>query len=184
MQRGHSAERYGPLPMLLHWVVVVLIIAQVALANVAEDLPDGIEKLAAISRHKSIGVLVLLLALVRIGWKLANPGPRLPAGLPAWQRRGAAASHGLLYLLLVLQPLSGWMMSSAKNYPVSFFGAFQLPGLVAPSEGAYEFAHEAHEILGTLLLVTALVHAAAALYHHFVLKDDVLRRMLPGSARK
>lgn len=181
MQWRNSAERYGALPMLAHWLVVALIIAQYALASVAEDLPDGLEKLAVLSRHKSIGILVLLLALLRIGWKLANPGPRPPAGLPAWQLRAAAASHGLLYVLLVLQPLSGWMMSSAKNYPVSFFGWFGLPALVAPGEGAYEFAHEAHEVLATLLLLVALVHAGAALYHHFWLKDGVLRRMLPGS---
>jgi cytochrome b561 len=179
MQLGNSAERWGPVSKLLHWSIVALIIAQFVLAEAAEDLPDGIEKLATLARHKSIGMLILGLALARIAWRLASPGPKSSPTWPKWQRTASGMSHGLLYLLVLLQPLSGWLMSSAANYPVSFFGWFQFPNLLSASEQAAEFFEEFHEVLATGLLVVAIVHALAALYHHFLLKDEVLRRMLP-----
>jgi cytochrome b561 len=183
MQWTNTTERYGAVSKTLHWVVVALIITQVVLANAAEGLPNGVEKLATLAQHKSIGMLILLLALARIAWRLLSPGPRMPAAAPAWQRAAAGASHGLLYLLLVLQPLSGWLMSSTKNYPVSFFGWFQFPDLVGASEVWHERLEEIHEFIGVAIIAVALLHAAAALYHHFVLRDSVLRRMLPGAGR-
>jgi cytochrome b561 len=183
MQWTNTTERYGAVSKTLHWVVVALIITQVVLANAAEGLPNGVEKLATLAQHKSIGMLILLLALARIAWRLLSPGPRMPAAAPAWQRAAAGASHGLLYLLLVLQPLSGWLMSSTKNYPVSFFGWFQFPDLVGASELWHERLEEIHEFIGVAIIAVALLHAAAALYHHFVLRDSVLRRMLPGAGR-
>lgn len=183
MQWMNSTERYGAVSRTLHWLVVALIITQVVLAKTAEGLPNGIEKLATLSQHKSIGMLVLMLALARIAWRLFSPGPRAPSGSPAWQRAAAGASHGLLYLLLLLQPLTGWLMSSTKNYPVSFFGWFQFPDLVGASEVWHERLEEIHEFLAGTIIAIAVLHAAAALYHHFVLRDGVLRRMLPGLGR-
>jgi cytochrome b561 len=179
MQLGNSAERWGPVSKLFHWSIVVLIIAQFILAAAAEDLPDGIEKLVILARHKSVGLTILVLAVARLGWRLSSPGPKASPDWPKWQRSAASMSHGLLYLLIFLQPLSGWLMSSSKNYPVSFWGWFQLPDLIAPSEAAFDLFHELHEVLATAIIVVAVVHTAAALYHHFLLKDDVLRRMLP-----
>jgi cytochrome b561 len=179
MALGNSAESWGAVSKLLHWTIVALIIAQLILASAADDMPDGIEKLAMLARHKSVGMVVLVLAVLRIVWRLSNPGPRPSPAWPKWQRAASGMSHGLLYLLIFLQPLSGWLMSSSKNYPVSLFGWFQFPDLIQPSERAFEFFHELHEILATTLIVVAVVHIVAALYHHFVMKDDVLRRMLP-----
>jgi cytochrome b561 len=183
MQWTNSAERYGAISRTLHWLVVALIITQVVLGKIAEDMPIGVEKLATLSQHKSIGMLVLVLALARIGWRLFSPGPRAPSESPAWQRAAAGASHGLLYVLLVLQPVTGWLMSSTKNYPVSFFGWFQFPDLVGASEVWHERLEESHEFLAGTIIAIAVLHAAAALYHHFVLRDGVLRRMLPGLGR-
>lgn len=183
MQLSNSTERYGAISKTLHWLVVVLIITQFILASIAEDLPNGIQKLATVSQHKSVGMLILMLALARIAWRLRSPGPRPPPESPAWQRAAAGASHGLLYLLLVLQPVTGWLMSSTKNYPVSFFGWFQFPDLVGASEVWHERLEEIHEFLAGAIIAIAVLHAAAALYHHFVLKDGVLRRMLPGTGR-
>jgi cytochrome b561 len=179
MQWTNTPSRYGAVAKFLHWSIVILIIAQYVLAEAADELPDGIEKLATISRHKSLGMLVLGLALLRILWKLVSKGQPSPVPMPAWQRAAAAAGHGLLYLLVLAQPISGWMMSSAANYPVSFFGLFQFPAIVGPNPGAHETYEEVHEALFTALLVVAVIHALAALYHHVWLKDDSLRRMLP-----
>jgi cytochrome b561 len=99
--------------------------------------------------------------------------------MPRPQRIAAAAGHGLLYLLILAQPVSGWMMSSAANYPVTFFGLFQFPAIVRPNEGAHEAYEEVHELLFTTIVVVATLHVLAALYHHFIQKDDTLRRMLP-----
>lgn len=179
MQLGNTRDSYGAVAIFLHWAIVILIIAQYVIIESAEDLPDGIEKLSITTQHKSLGMLVLLLVLARIGWKLVNRGKPVPVAMPPWQRISAAAGHGLLYLLILLQPISGWAMSSAANYPVTLFGWFQFPALVAPNHDLHEGLEEVHEVLFYAMVVVAVVHAAAALYHHFLLKDDTLRRMLP-----
>jgi len=179
MQLGNTRDSYGAVAKFLHWAIVILIIAQYVIIESAEDLPDGVEKLSSISLHKSLGMLVLLLVVARIGWRLVNRGKPVPVTMPPWQRISAAAGHGLLYLLILLQPLSGWAMSSAANYPVTLFGWFQFPALVAPNHDLHEGLEEVHEVLFYAMVVIAVVHVAAALYHHFLLKDDTLRRMLP-----
>jgi cytochrome b561 len=170
---------HGAVAKLLHWSIVLLIIAQYVIIEAAEELPDGVEKFAIITRHKSLGMLVLGLALVRITWKFLNGRNPPTVSMPRAQRMAAAAGHGLLYLLLLAQPISGWLMSSAANYPVTFFGLFQFPALVGADPGAHEFYEEVHEALFATLATVAVLHALAAFYHHFRLRDDTLRRMLP-----
>lgn len=178
MPLRNTAEAYGSLSKFLHWAIVLLILPQYFLVEAAEELPDGLEKLQIMTWHKSLGMLVLMLALVRIAWKFINKGAPGPIGND-WQRKAAAAGHGLLYLLILAQPLSGWITSSTGNYPVTFFGWFQFPALVGENHDLHEVMEEVHEVLFFALLTVAAVHVAAALYHHFVLKDGVLRRMLP-----
>jgi cytochrome b561 len=180
MPLRNTQEAYGSLAKFLHWAIVLLIVPQYFLAEAAEELPNGLEKLQLINWHKSLGMLVLLLTLARIGWKIMNRGLPGPVGEP-WQRKAAAAGHGLLYLLVLAQPISGWAMSSAANYPVTLFGWFQFPALVAENHDLHEALEEVHEVLFFVMLAVAVVHIAAALYHHVVLKDGVLRRMLPFS---
>ena len=182
MPLRNTADSYGSLAKFLHWAIVLLIVPQYFLVEAAEELPNGVEKLQLFTWHKSLGMMVLLLALVRIGWKLANRGLPGPVGAP-WQRKAAAASHGLLYLLILAQPLSGWLMSSTANYPVTLFGWFQFPALIGENHELHESLEEVHELLFTLMLVVTAVHIAAALYHHFILRDSVLRRMLPYSPK-
>jgi len=184
MQLRNTADTYGALAKFLHWTIVILIIAQYVIIEAAEELPDGLEKLTMVTRHKSIGMLVLGLALVRIAWKLLNKAQPGPVPMPRPQRIAAAAGHGLLYVLILAQPISGWLMSSAANYPVTFFGWFQFPALVGANEQLHEFYEEVHEFLFSALLVVTVVHVLAALYHHFIRKDDTLRRMLPFRRRR
>jgi cytochrome b561 len=183
MPLRNTAENYGSLARFLHWSIVILVIVQFFLAESADELPDGLEKLRILTWHKSFGMLVLLLASARILWKLANRGRPVPAGT-GLLKKAATAGHGLLYLLILLQPLSGWAMSSAANYPITFFGWFQVPALLATNHDLHERLEGVHEALFYVLVTVAVVHVAAALYHHFFLKDDVLRRMSPLGKRR
>lgn len=179
MQLTNDSSRYGIVAQLFHWSIVALIITQFVLANKADDLPLGPALIATLATHKSIGMTIFGLALLRLIWRWFNPIPELPAATPAWQRLASQASHWALYGLILVTPLFGWLMSSARNFPVSWFGLVTLPDFVEPNREAYEFFHQVHEILATSLLVIALIHAAAALKHHLIDRDNVLRRMLP-----
>jgi cytochrome b561 len=175
----NTDDAYGTVARLLHWIIVVLIILQFVSVSIAEDLPNGIEKLKIMANHKSFGMLILMLAVVRLGWRLANPVPAPPAAIPGWQRLAASGTHWLLYALLFAQPITGWITSTTRNFPVSFFNLFQFPDLIGPNDRLHELFEETHHFLARTILVIAILHATAALYHHFWLKDDVLRRMLP-----
>jgi cytochrome b561 len=182
MSLRNTTEAYGSLSKFLHWAIVLLIIPQYFLAEAAEDVPDGsAEQASILGWHMSLGMTVLLLALVRIAWKVFNKGQPAPLGEVAWQRKSAAIGHGLLYVLILLQPLSGWAMASAAGAPIDLFDSFVFPALVGENHDLHETLEGVHETLFKILLVVALVHVAAALYHHWVLKDGTLRRMLPFS---
>ena len=180
MPLRNSAEAYGSLSKFLHWAIVLLILPQYFIAEAAEHATEGSgDQAALMGWHISIGLLVLILALVRIGWKVVNKGQPAPLGAVVWQRRAAAAGHGLLYLLILAQPLSGWVMASAGGAPVGLFGWFDFPALSGENHDLHETLEDVHEFLFNALLVVAAIHVVAALYHHFVLRDATLRRMLP-----
>lgn len=183
MQLKNSTTRYGAVAMLFHWVIVGLIVTQFVLASQAEDTESLLQKARILTLHKNIGMTIFMLAILRLVWRLANPVPPAPATMPAWQRHLANVSHWGLYALIMLTPLAGWMMSSAKSYSVSYFGYFTFPDLIAPSEERYELFHEVHEILAITILTLAALHILGALKHHFIDKDNVLRRMLPIKLR-
>lgn len=179
MQLKNDESRYGVVAQVFHWTVVVLIIVQFVLANIADDLPLGAAKIAVLARHKSFGITILALVLLRLIWRWLNTVPAEPLDIPQWQRIAARVSHIALYVLLIVTPIAGWLMSSARNFPVSWFGLVTLPDFIAPNRPAYELLHEVHEFLALTLFCVALLHIAAALKHHFVNRDNVLRRMLP-----
>ena len=179
MHAKNSTSQYGAVAQAFHWIIVGLIVTQFILANKEGGLPLGPAKIATLATHKSVGMTIFGLAILRLIWRWMNPVPPMPAGTPGWQRIGAHASHWTLYGLLFIIPLVGWLMSSARNFSVSWFGLFTFPNLIAPDRARYEFLHEAHELLASVLFFVALVHIAAALKHHFIDRDNVLRRMLP-----
>jgi cytochrome b561 len=154
-------------------------VTQFVLAIKADALPLGAAKVAMLARHKSVGITILALAILRLAWRLMNPVPPQPLSMPRWQRVAAHVSHVALYSLILIIPVLGWFMSSARNFPVSWFGLVTLPDFIEPSKAAFEFFRAAHVTLAVTLFVLALVHIAAALKHHFIDRDDVLRRMLP-----
>jgi cytochrome b561 len=170
MPTRSTPTRYGAVAQLFHWVIVALIVTQFVLALTADDLPLGVHKLALLARHKSFGMTILMLASVRLLWRLAHPPPALPADMRPLERIVARGTHAAFYVLLFAMPLTGWMMSSAKNYSVSWFGK---------NERAFELLRTTHDTLAVTLFVISVVHILAALKHHFWNRDDVLLRMLP-----
>jgi cytochrome b561 len=185
MALRNTTHRWGALAQLLHWIVVLCIIAQFTLAFLFDDLPAGSRKLTLLARHKSIGITILMLALLRVLWRWSNQQtPPLPATLKPYERALARLTHVLLYVLLFAAPLSGWLMSSARGFPVSWFGFFTLPDLVPKNRTLYDALVVTHDVLVWSLGTVAVLHLLAALKHHFVLRDDTLRRMLPFTSTK
>ena len=178
MALTNSLTQWGAVSKTLHWLIVVLVIVQYTLAEAVEDM-SGYGKLVTLARHKSIGLTILGLAILRLLWRWMNPTPELPAGMKPWERWAAKLSHFLLYALLFAMPLAGWALSSASNFPVRWFGLVTLPDFVPADKELQHLFHELHEGLFKVLVTLAVVHVAAALRHHFVNKDNVLKRMLP-----
>ena len=179
MPISSSPRRYSAVAQGFHWIIAGLIVTQFTLAWMADDLPLGMHKLALLARHKSFGMTVLMLAVLRLLWRLFNRPPELPAGMSKVEAFLAKSTHILFYILLFAMPLTGWLMSSAKNYSVSWFGRFTWPDLIGKNERAFELLKTTHQTLSWLLFALAILHILAALKHHFWNKDDVLKRMLP-----
>jgi cytochrome b561 len=179
MQLRNSTLRWGSIAQFLHWVIFALVITQLVLASIAEELPLGMRKLAVLARHKSVGITIFMLVLLRLAWRWMNPTPPLPPGLKPYERVLARLTHAGLYVLLLVMPVTGWIMSSARNFPVSWFSVLQLPDLVSPNQRLYRAMVQTHLALAWTLVALVVLHVLAALKHHLILRDDVLRRMLP-----
>lgn len=173
-----ASQRYSGPAIAAHWIIALLILAAWPLGAYMHELPLSPTKLKLYSYHKWIGITVLLLFVPRILWRITHrPPAALP--MPAWQHKIAESVHHLLYLLMVLVPLSGWLMSSAKGFQVVYFGVLPLPDLVAKSEELGDLLKEVHEVLNFGLLALVGLHVAGALKHHIIDRDATLRRMLP-----
>lgn len=183
MQIRNTAGRFGLVARTLHWLTLVLLIGSFTLAVSMVNMPFSPRKLEFYSWHKWVGVTIFLLAVLRLGWRFANPVPRPPAGTPRWQHRLAQLSHAMLYAILIVMPVTGWIMSSALNLPVVYLGLIPIPSPFGVDRALGETMKVAHLSLAIVLLALVTIHVLAALYHHFHLRDDVLRRMLPWSAR-
>lgn len=169
-------QKYSATARSLHWLIALGIIANIILALGHDAFGDGFP---AIPLHKAIGMTILLLSIARLSWRLAHQPPALPATMPDWQKRAAHGLHWLFYAMLIGVPVGGWVMSSASKYPLTWFWLFDIPKLpVLEKSPLAEMAHEGHEVMGLLFIPLLALHIGAALYHHFVVRDDVLRRML------
>jgi cytochrome b561 len=148
------------------------------------DLPLSPWKLQIYSWHKWAGVTAFLLVLARLAWRLGHRPPALPATMPALMQLAAHAGHGLLYLLMLAIPLSGWLMSSAKGFQTVWFGVLPIPDLLAKDKALGDLLQSIHVSLNLTLIAVVVGHAGAALKHHFIDRDDVLTRMLPRHAAR
>ena len=173
--------RYNLVAQIFHWVIVALFCWLFYLAFVMTDLPLGPEKFKLYNLHKSLGITILLLTLLRLGWRRMSPPPPLPESMPDWQRRAASVSHFLIYFLVFVQVIAGIVHSWAADFPIVVFGLFRIPSPIAPSEALKVAMNWAHFIAGWSFFILLLTHILAALHHHFVVKDDILLRMIPGT---
>jgi cytochrome b561 len=180
----NSPERWSTINIGLHWLTFLLILGLVPVGLLMDELPNSAFKVQVYALHKSFGLTVLALTLLRLLWRLlAGAAPRLE-GTPAWQHALAQTVHAAMYALLLLIPLSGWLYNSASGFPLQWFGLFGLPRLSGYNPEVKEFAHEAHELLFYVLAVLVLLHAAAALKHHYFDRDATLARMLPLAGKR
>ena len=176
----NSEDSWGSVSQLLHWLIVLLILMLAIVGLTMGELPKTPKYFWVYTMHKSIGITVLTLVLVRIGWRLYAGAPKPVPGTPKWQERIAALTHWLLYALLLAMPLSGWLYDSASGLrPFRWFGLWEMPKLVAPNESIRDLSHDAHESLFWVLVALVVLHAAAAFHHHIFRNDATLVRMLP-----
>lgn len=174
---GRPRDRYTGVAIVLHWTIAALIITNLAIGLLLDSL-----KIFTV--HKSIGMLVLLLSVARLVWRLTHRPPPLPATVKRWETGLAHAVHWLLYALMILIPLSGWIFTSAslKRHPLTFFGLFPLPMFpVAQDKALSDTVAERHEQLAYLMIALLVLHVVAALKHRFLDGDRTLDRMLPGA---
>lgn len=181
-----ATTSYDKVAKTFHWLIALAIIGMLALGWTMGEAPNGPGKFALYGLHKSIGITILLLSLLRLGWRLAHVAPPLPVAMKAWEKAAAHITHGLLYLLMIGLPLSGWTMvsTSSRNIPTTLFGLVPLPPLpivstLANKQELNDFSHESHEMLAYGMAALLVLHVAAALKHHWMDRDDVLTRMAP-----
>ncbi|MDO9449654.1 MAG: cytochrome b [Rugosibacter sp.] len=182
MSQTNSAT-YTGVAIAFHWLIALLIFVAFPLGVYMHELPLSPTKLQLYSYHKWMGITVLVLAILRVLWRISHRPPALPDFLPRWQQIATHTVHHSLYLLLVLIPLSGWLMSSAKGFQTVWFGVFPLPDLVTKDKMLADFFQEMHEILNFALLGLVSLHILAALKHHFINRDGILARMLSTRPR-
>lgn len=185
MQLVNTTQRYGLVAIVLHWLMAALLLVLVGVGLYMVSLPDaGFDrtKITLILFHKEFGVLALALAALRLAWRVGNVLPELVEHLPDWQKVTARFVHLCFYGLMSALPVSGWLMSSAAAIPVYVFGVV-LPDLIAPDDHSFRALIGVHKSLSYALIICILIHAAAALRHHFMFKDETLKKMLPGVMR-
>ncbi len=176
----NTSDQYGLITKTFHWLMAVMIIILVLMGLFMGDLPeDSMLRFQAYMLHKSFGALALAFVLCRIGWHLISKTPEQVESLPAWQKKAAVALHYLLYVCMLAMPLSGLAMTSAAGRKLNVFGLFDLPDLMPPNKDLSGLFWNLHDYSSTLLIIILGLHIAAAIKHHFIDKDTVLKRMLP-----
>ncbi len=173
-----SETRWGSIAQGLHWLMALTIIGNGILGLVMVDMSRGMTKLNTFAIHKSIGLTVLALLILRVCWRLFERKPR-DEPMPRWQSLAARATHAVLYLLMLAIPLSGWLYNSAHGNPLQWFKWFNLPSLMEKNEALAETFSETHEILFWILVAVLVAHVGGALVHHWFERDNTLLRMLP-----
>ena len=186
MALNNSSSEYGLLSKALHWAMALIIITLLGVGIYMADLPTDTEEQKQYAYqffglHKSFGVVALVLIVLRLVWLRVSPAPTLPAVFERKERIITKAVQGLLYLLMILVPVSGYLMSNAGGYPINFFGIAELPALIGKSKEIGGIAHEAHGIMGFAIIGLIVLHVAGAVKHRLKDKNgesDILKRML------
>jgi superoxide oxidase len=176
----NTAGRFGSIAIGLHWLTLVLLIAVYACINLSDLFPKGSDSREALKVwHFMLGLTVLAFVAVRLLNRLLGPTPAITPPTPVWQQRLATGTHVALYALMIVMPILGWLALSAAGKPIPFFG-IELPALLAENRNLAGQLKEVHETIGTIGYFVIGAHALAALFHHFVMRDNTLARMLPA----
>lgn len=175
-----STAKYTGPAIALHWLIGLMILIAFGVGFYMTGLKFSPEKLKLYNWHKWAGVTIFALVAIRCLWRLTHKPPPLPDSMPAMQKFAAHFGHALLYFFMIAIPLTGWLMSSAKGFQTVWFGVLPLPDLLEKSEDLGKTLEFVHRWLNYTMIATVAGHAAAALKHHFIDRDDILRRMLPG----
>lgn len=173
----NTKNRYGSVAIFFHWVMAFLIIGLLALGIYMVQMPISLQKLKYYGWHKEFGMLALMLVIVRLTWRLRNINPSLKT-LPKLEEIAARIVHWAFYFFMFLLPISGWLITSAAGLPVSFFGLFVIPNIIAPNESQLLLFAFIHQWLGYALIALICLHVSAALKHYFINKDDIMQRIL------
>jgi cytochrome b561 len=178
-ENTNRIQRYNLTAIALHWVMALLIISLLVLGYYMVDIPKGVPNRADyFNLHKSLGVLATVLILLRAGWRWSHPSPKLPANVPGWTVSAAWWSHLLLYICMLLQPLTGYFSSSFNKYGVKFFG-IELPKWGWEDAVLRDLFMKYHHLIAVLLIALILVHVLAA-FKHLLDRDWIFQRILPG----
>jgi len=184
--RGGGLRRYSNVAVTLHWLIVLLLLLQVWLGFTFADMPKGPDRMAFFTWHRTVGATILVLTLIRLGYRLANPPPPYPAEMPAWRRTAALWSHRLLYFLLITLPLTGLIAVSGhtKTWFTPLIGGIPLPVVPGIDEATGELSGGVHEFLVWTTIALLVLHIGAALYEQFIASCGVAYRMPPLRPRR
>jgi cytochrome b561 len=177
MALHNTSSSYGSIAKIFHWGMVAIFIGLFIGAYIMMDMPSSDSKFFIYAMHKSFGVLVLILAAMRLIWKLFSIAPHPATGTPNWQVFLAKLAHFGLYILMFAMPMSGYVMSTAGGHPVKLFG-LDLPALIAHNPEIAKLARNGHTWISYAILALVSIHIIGALYHHWIQKDKTLERML------
>jgi cytochrome b561 len=182
MTNAHAKAGYTGTAKLLHWLILALLIVQFVLAWTMPHIRRDSQPEALTNLHFSFGMLVLAVAVIRLAWRASDGEPVPEDGLPPWQVQSARVVHWLLYLLLFVVPILGWINASWRGFPVMLFGLLEFPKLLSTRAPGWGWTGDVHGLLANYVILALVgLHVAAALYHYFVRRDRVLQRMLPGA---
>ena len=176
----NAAIGFGAGRKFFHWSIVLFLTFQIPLGLYMTELPLGTDKLETYSLHKATGMIIFTLAISRLLWSMFSTRPPLPRSTPLYEKIFVKVLQGILYLVVCLMPLSGWMMTSAAGYPLSIFGLFTLPPLIDANKALVDGFIRMHVMQSWILMGAIALHFAGAMRHHVLLKDDTLKNILPG----
>ncbi len=179
MQLRNDPKNYGLIAKLLHWSTALLILGHIPLGWWMRGLPLSLDKVWYYNLHKSLGITILILIVLRIVWRRISPPPPYPDTMSNFEKNAARTLHYSLYAALIAQPIIGIIHSWASGYPIVFFNSYTLPSLSILNKSFADWLSTSHFILGWGIAALIVVHIGAALKHHYLDKDFILTRMLP-----
>lgn len=173
--------RYTTAAIIFHWIIAILVIVMIGLGLYMTDVPKGSpDRAFYFNLHKSIGVTTALLVIARLIWRMKNPPPALPTSMPGWEMQASKISHALLYMCIIVMPLSGFSATQFTKYGVTYFGLFKIPPMGSENKVVYDLLQGVHGVTATLLIALVVIHVLAAFKHLLIDRDKIFQRMWPG----